>query len=398
MKTIVSLTPISIERDSRTFKQASSVARLGYRSIVVELERSENINEEDLLFELISVDTKSSFKKKYSKERVLEIARKLGLAGIPILLLFYARKLFFKPLKKIPNASLYYLHGFTLFPLVWIKCYILKAKFIYDAHDFYSDQLSESENNDLKKRFFKPLYVFLEKLCIDRSSKVITVSEGIASLLKNRFGCIPEVIHNFEDKRLYRNPAIGLRQRLMLNKNNIILLALGNAKKGIAINELIESISGLPSNVHLVFVGRYYEPYQKIPVSLNLSDRVHFLDAVGPYEIVKFIESADISLVLYIPNNPNNINSCPNKFFQSISAELPLLFSKLPEMQRYADEYSLGIGLETLDAKSLANEISNLIFDKQALGYYKSNLRSAKNLLNWESEERIYSELFSELL
>jgi hypothetical protein len=36
MKRIVSLTPSRVERDSRTFKEAASMARLGYDSHVVE--------------------------------------------------------------------------------------------------------------------------------------------------------------------------------------------------------------------------------------------------------------------------------------------------------------------------------------------------------------------------
>ena len=36
VKTIVTVTPLAVEADSRTLKQASSVARFGYRSVVVE--------------------------------------------------------------------------------------------------------------------------------------------------------------------------------------------------------------------------------------------------------------------------------------------------------------------------------------------------------------------------
>ena len=36
MKTIVTLTPLDVQADGRTFKQAASVRRLGHRSIVVE--------------------------------------------------------------------------------------------------------------------------------------------------------------------------------------------------------------------------------------------------------------------------------------------------------------------------------------------------------------------------
>ena len=35
---VVSITPLALRRDSRTFKQAASVARLGYRSLQLKLD------------------------------------------------------------------------------------------------------------------------------------------------------------------------------------------------------------------------------------------------------------------------------------------------------------------------------------------------------------------------
>src|SRR5262245_32966522 len=53
-KTIVSLTPMKIQTDSRTFKQAAAVARFGYRSIVIEA-RESRFPEGALPFELYAV-------------------------------------------------------------------------------------------------------------------------------------------------------------------------------------------------------------------------------------------------------------------------------------------------------------------------------------------------------
>jgi glycosyltransferase involved in cell wall biosynthesis len=52
--TVVSITPIAVERDSRTFKQAASMTRLGYRSIVFEVEPSYALPA-GLPFELITL-------------------------------------------------------------------------------------------------------------------------------------------------------------------------------------------------------------------------------------------------------------------------------------------------------------------------------------------------------
>ncbi|MDQ7779190.1 MAG: hypothetical protein RDV41_05720, partial [Planctomycetota bacterium] len=63
MQTIVSLTPLSVESDSRTFKQAASAARFGYRSIVVEGEPS-RLPCTDLPFELRTTGDRSRTKER----------------------------------------------------------------------------------------------------------------------------------------------------------------------------------------------------------------------------------------------------------------------------------------------------------------------------------------------
>src|SRR5262245_12780375 len=54
LKTIVTLTPISVQTDSRTFKQASAVSRFGYHSIGVAARPSRNLGD-DLSFDLRTV-------------------------------------------------------------------------------------------------------------------------------------------------------------------------------------------------------------------------------------------------------------------------------------------------------------------------------------------------------
>lgn len=396
MKTIVSITPISIQRDSRTFKQASSVARLGYNSIVVELEKSNEKIKKDILFKLKSIYTIDN--SKYFLKKINTASRSIGIGGLPIKILLYIWYSFIVAFNSIPKASLYYLHGFAMFPVVWLKCKLHKAKFIYDAHDFYSDQLSDSQISHLRRCFINPINLFIEKMCINNAFKVITVSYSVANLLNKKFDCNPIVIHNYEDARLNKATHITLRQQLNLKNSDFILLVLGNAKADIAIKEIIEAMKYLPNNVHLVFLGRWYEPYYCFANDHNVQTRVHFINAVLPSEIVSFIDSSDISLVLYLPNNKNNLSSCPNKLFQSLSAGLPIIYSKLPEIEKIVKKYDVGIPISSLDPLSISESIKSIIFNYPKLHFLKNNALKTRSLLNWEQEEIILSNCLSEAL
>jgi glycosyltransferase involved in cell wall biosynthesis len=398
MSTIVSITPIQVTADSRTFKIASSFARFGYRSIVIEGEMSKELPT-GLLFELVggsdsipvrhgAVSTGVKIRendkrlkerlRKWIKRRPMLIQKILrALLGPP----HYFKNYVLRPIKEMPAGSLYYLHAPYQFPAVYWWSRRGAVPIIYDSHDFYP---VVSPN---------PYYKRLEALCVKKAAAVVTVSEGVARLMRQEFACQPIVVRNCEDTRLNRKPEMGLREKLGLDDDIFLIVSVGQAKSGQAVDEAFWALRDLPPSIHLAFVGKNTENYTDAVNCLGLQSRVHFVPPVSPDEVVPFINSADASIILYFAKDVNYEDSLPNKFFQAVTAELPLLYPKLPEMRRLAEQYGLGFPIDAKSPDSIRAGIERLVKERSNIGRLKENLRAASQALSWEQEEVILYKL-----
>jgi len=412
--TIVSVTPIRIRADSRSFKIAATIARFGYCSVVVEGERSD-LDEAHLPFRLRSLGRtlaadgiQVDAAKVLPNRNLVRTIRKAWMAirdRLPLFLIFpfllrYVKRDIILPLYCIPKASLYYVHGLSFFPAVSLLCTRYRASLIYDAHDFYGGMQSPAETSRLSfsRRWIMAFYRHLESRLVDKAAAVVTVSDGVAKLEERAFGCHPIVVRNCHDARLDQEPPMNLRQVLGLSSDQFILVALGNAKEGTAIQEALDAMEELPAHVHLVFVGRYFEPIIKSIRSGHLENRVHVVPPVKPFEVVPFIWSGNASIILYYPRSANYMSSLPNRFFQPLAAELPLLYPELPEMKRIAEKYEIGIPIEPRSPVSIISGVTRLMTEPGLLERYQENLRAAKQDLAWENEEHILKKLISAIL
>ena len=434
MKTIVSVTPLKVQEDSRTFKQAASFTRFGYKSIVVEGQPSD-LNKACLPFELISIggvrgdgqpvrengnQSKETSENTVGrigafKTRILKLIhsiydplpeplkdrlpmRSIGFVQFLFFFLFFMYVNFFLPVRYIPKANLYYLHSPVQYPAIYFLCKKYRVPFIYDAHDFYSRIEEKGNRMPYNRRWTDPFLFRLEKSCIQHAIAVVTVCDGVANLLEETFKCHPIVARNCHDYRLDQSPKMDLRQLLGLSPDKFILVTIGAAKPGQAIEESLDAMQKLPSNVHLAFVGKNTDQHLDLIRQRKLEGRVHAVPPVMPFEVVPFVRSADASLILYYSRSPNYENCLPNGLFQAIAAELPLLYPELPEISKIAKRYDLGIPINPLDPESISSGVLQLMTNPQQFSAYRKNLRVAREELGWEREEVVLRELLSKVL
>jgi glycosyltransferase involved in cell wall biosynthesis len=402
IKTVVTITPIAIARDSRTWKQAASVAGFGYRSIVFE-GRPSRLESAHLPFSLGSLPPisrpagsgkarkgkgggrapekrrgKGSQRARDMSQSALDGMRRVLRA--PGALLRFIRGNWLAPLRTIPPADIYYLHGFKYFPLVYLLCRKHRARYIYDAHDFYPS---------LPYNFQLRLVRRLEGICVRKAAAFVTVGEGIAGLYRGKYGRAATVIRNCHDGRLDRPPQKDIRQALGLSPEDFLLVCVSRPVEGRAVQEPIAAMQNLPPQVHLAFVGRGYEGFAAGLCDAELGKRVHFLAPVLPYEIVPFIRTADVALLNRFAANPNHQHALPNSFFQAVAAGLPLLYPDLSEIKRISEKHELGLQVDPRSPQSIAHAVSNLLEAPAGLAAYKRNVQRASEKLSWQHEETI---------
>jgi glycosyltransferase involved in cell wall biosynthesis len=284
----------------------------------------------------------------------------------------------------IPRADLYYLHSFELHRSIAGR----GAPIIYDAHDFYRGIEPPDRQPSFDRRRLRPFLDRLEDRLVASAAACVTVSDGVAGLMEEAFKRRPVVIRNCHDDRLDRAIEPDLRARLGLSPGDRLCVVVGNRKRGLAVDVASEAFARLPDNVHLAFVGRFYDADRERLNGHVAANRLHFAHCVAPNEVVPFIRSADLGLVLYEHYSENYRLSLPNGFFQMVAAGLPLVRARLPEIETAIAGRAVGVCLDRLDPEALAAAIRHCIVAAPELRSASTKLGRE---LRWDREAvRLY--------
>jgi glycosyltransferase involved in cell wall biosynthesis len=429
MPTVVSVTPLRVEADSRTFKQAASIRRFGHRSIVVEGQRSRMLATTP--FELQSLrsgadrmgartsvegpdapsppqgrDGRADIRgmlrralavgRRWVKRRLPWLPRQLT---VPLWVLSYARAQR-AMLRALPTADLYVVHSPFFFPAVWLATRRHDASFIYDAHDMYSVLWRDGRMFSWQDRLVLRISDLIERACVRGSAARVTVSNGLAGAVERRFGRGFAVVRNAHDARLDVDPPTTLREELGLQPRDLLLVVIGNVKAtGMALEEALRAVLLLPPHVHLAFVGAGYDAWKIKAQDLDVAERAHFMPPVQPTEVARYVAGADLAPILYVPITVQFRNALPNGFFHAIAAGLPVLYSTaLLEVAQTAERLGIGRPFDPSDPASMAAVVRALDADRDALAHLRARTVQARSKLSWEHEERTFARVLNEAL
>jgi glycosyltransferase involved in cell wall biosynthesis len=401
----VSLTPVSLDADSRAFRIAHSLGEAGFRSLVIE-GRPSACRSWGAGIEVRSAGHPGTAATPLAGAgaplRQTVDALRRGRVGRVGELTLYAGfrgfdwwRHYRQPSRLLPPAELYYLHSFELHRVVAPLAARLDARVVYDAHDFYRGIEPAERQHSFDRHRMRPFLNRLEDRLVAEASAVVTVSDGVADLMAGAFGRRPTVIRSCHDERLDQAAVPDLRTALGLTAEHRLCVVVGNCKPGMAVPVALGAVALLPEHFHIAFVGRGYTAQAQQLRRHPAATRIHFDRYTEPSRIVPFIRSADIGLVIYEPYSQNYRCALPNGFFQTVAAGLPLVRAPLPEIEAAICGYAIGICLERCDPASLAQAILRCTEDQQIL---RRNTAALARKLRWELESRRLQSLISNVL
>lgn len=405
--TVVAVTPTSLRADSRTLKQAASLARAGHRSIVVEGRASDS---DYTAFGIEVIAPRPA----PSPAATLPVVA--SAAGSPhpawrrwasrlrhgLLRGLYDRKTFTQFLfaryrdeivpvfRRMPPADLYVLHSFQWLPAVRLRCFLHRVPYIYDAHDYYRGIMQPQELNRWTREWMLPFYARTDRAALRHASAAMTATAGTADLYKQSDGIRPTVLRNAHDPRLDRVLTETLRQRLRIAPDTFLVVSTGNYKPGMGLELLLPHVQALPASVHFAFVGAGFESLGSLGNAAAASGRIHFVPAVPAESVVPLIKDADAALILLHDYSDNYRAALPNRFFQAIAAGLPLLYPALPEIQHLARRYRFGIEVDTQSIDSICEGVRRLQSDPGETAALARAALAACSELSWLQEELVF--------
>lgn len=169
-----------------------------------------------------------------------------------------------------------------------------------------------------------------------------------------------------------------------------VIIYQGAINKDRGVEEAILAMQYI-SNAILIIIGDgdVFDEVKALADILQLQAKVKFTGKLRRDELVRYTRLADLGLCIEKPTNENYIFSLPNKLFDYINAEVPILASHLIEIENIINENQIGGFIENHDPRHIAERI-NLFFDPNNENYstWKQNLKTINGKYTWENESK----------
>lgn len=230
--------------------------------------------------------------------------------------------------------------------------------------------------------------------CLKECDQLITIGETLGNEIVS-FGVPVNVIPNYKYSETIKKNNV-LRDRVGLKEGEKLVIAVSTIASDF--ETILEAFQQLPTDVHLATVGKfspreYESQIQRLILDLGLEKRVHLLEPVPYGNLTDFISSADIGLIIRDTGIKNNYVSLPNRVFDYINAEIPIVSPYIIDISEIIDKYDIGASIADTSLVNWINSINQVLANKKK---HKENCKLAASYLTWASLEPKIEQLFSE--
>jgi glycosyltransferase involved in cell wall biosynthesis len=263
---------------------------------------------------------------------------------------------------------------------------------VYDVIDLFL----EGNRYATMPRPLRGRYAHLEGDLVERADAVVTVNEVIADELAMRWRLrdLPVVLRNCPpwapppaSPRLLRD-ATGLPEGVRL------VLFLGALGPDRGLLEAGEAVLRVPDAALVALgFGPWFEKLRARDTDPRFAGRHVTLPAVHPDEVREWAAGADAMIVAVPGDSLNQRLSTPNKFWEGLTAGIPLVIGRdLAVMRRIVEENDLGAVADPRDPEDLAAALRAVLDAPPAIREARREraLGLARTRYRWDIEVRDY--------
>lgn len=271
---------------------------------------------------------------------------------------------------------------------------MLEVPLIYDSHELYTEIHTLSPETAAKLKH-------MEADLIQLPGAVFTVNEFIAKELATAYGIAePYVLYNcttLPDD--WAPPYDRLRKELRLGPEKKIILFHGWLSSGRNLENLVDAFAMLPTEFVLVFLGfgDYGSALRKRAQTAGLAERVLFLDRVPQAEILYYVASADLGVIPYAPIDRNSYLCSPNKLFDFLLCQVPVLGYDSPFLAKTLAGQGVGTNRKLDTPEAFCTGILEAL-DLERHAAMKARLRELGPRYDWLLESEKFVRVVDEVL
>jgi len=367
-KRVLMLLTNAFEPDPRVHQEALSLIQNGYDVVLLCWDRDHKLPPEEVI-DGIKI------------ERIyVRSTHGRGSTQVPFLLLFWL-KTYGRGISK--DFSIVHCHDFDTLPLGYVLAKRKKAKLIYDAHESYTDMLTNLPG------WFKKAVYRIENFLLKRIDLLITVGEILRETFEKRGVRRSCVVGNWKDPSKFKFPPEFLedeKQRLHISNGQLVIAFVGNLGEERQLTQLIEAVKETPA-VTLV-VGGDGPCRGVVQEAARKYSNIIYLGYVHPSKVPLYTAISDIIFYGFDPSSPNSKFSAPNKLFEALAAGKAVLTGDFGEIGRIVKETKCGIFVSNYSIAEIKETLTSL--KAETLSQLKENAyRHAISKYNWENASLI---------
>ncbi|GAA2091409.1 hypothetical protein GCM10009801_57350 [Streptomyces albiaxialis] len=300
------------------------------------------------------------------------------------------------------HAHDYHMLGVAARAVVRARAEGRSVKLVWDAHEYVPGL------NAPNPRWLAGVSGY-ERAHAAMADAVVTVSRPLAELLRKNHGlpelptvtlnapvAVPPAEAHGEDAE----PVPDLRELCGIDASTPLVVYLGGISPARGVGDVIEALRRMPG-VHLALVSKHPQsgltPAARAVVGhTGIDERIHVLPYVPYWQVVPFVEPADVA-VSPLHHLANHEIALSNKFFEYSQARLPLVVSDVRTMAETVRATGQGEVFRAEDPEDCARALRAVLADPAR---YRAAY-DAPGLLEqwtWEAQGRKLDGLYTRLL
>lgn len=271
----------------------------------------------------------------------------------------------------------------TLIPAIIVKL-VKKIKLCYTIYDFYAANLPKQTPHIVRN-----WVASVEKQGVGFADVLFLVDESRYEQVKG--AQINKLVY------IYNSPEDFFTEKLAFKSTSeLILFYAGVIHKTRGLQYMINALRRI-DNIRLIIAG--IGPYEDIFKSESInSSKVQYIGWIPYEEVIKRSLSADILFALYDPEIPNSKYASPNKLFEAMMCEKPIIVNAGTTAARIVKKENCGLVVPYGDIKAIKDAILKLKNDQDLRQKLGENGRKAyEEKYSWDIMEKRLINAYSEI-
>jgi len=266
------------------------------------------------------------------------------------------------------------------------------AKLVYDSHELFTEVPELTHRPKIQA-----IWLRIETFIFPKLKNVYTINDVIADIYTKKHNIAVQVIRNIAPKLTELEVDLSFSKKIKGDKKMLILQGAGinidrGGEEAVAMMQYLDNML-----LYIIGSGDVFDILKKMIKDLNLEDRVFLLGRKPYNELMEYTKIADLGLSLDKNTNLNYEYSLPNKIFDYIQAQTPLLVSNRKIIADLVRENNIGKVSDTHDPKLLAKIVLDIFEDSNKYVVWSKNLAKAANHYTWENESLKLKKIYQNL-